>query len=73
MGDDQEPDLPDVRPVQAALDYGERDDDEPVSASDAEPEKPKSEVLSEIRRHIDQSSFDDDFEEGDNNEPQPTA
>ena len=65
VGDDQEPDLPDVRPVQVAFDYDDRDDIEPASASEAEPEKPKSEVLSEIRRHIEQSSFD----EGDDNEP----
>ena len=57
--------MPGVRPVQVAFDYDERDDIEPVSASEAEPEKPKSEVLSEIRRHIEQSSFD----EGDDNEP----
>ena len=45
----------------------------PLSASDAEPEKPKSEVLSEIRQHIEQSAFDDELYEGDDHEPLPTA
>ena len=44
-----------------------------ISASDAEPEKPHSDVFSGGIRLIDQSSFNDELDEGDDHEPQPIA